>query len=424
MAELLIIADDFTGALDTGVQFAARGIETRVLVDDSKGGDIQELKEHVGAQVLVLDAETRHIESDKAYKKVFSITEKAKNTGISYIYKKTDSALRGNIGSELAAVLDASGEKVMPFIPAFPKMNRVTVEGIHYIDKIPVSESVFGQDPFEPVTQNSVKNIIRQQSNVEVTEIFKRNDIREKDIQEKREGIWVFDAESEEDLAHIAESLKCESKVHILAGCAGFAAKLPGIYEFQEHQQDKEILEEKLLVVCGSVNPITLKQLAYGENCGYCRIHLSAEEKLREGYWETKEGADSLYRLKEACENNICCIVDSIDAEGQNETMRYADMNHLSLEQVRKSISETLGEVLKQLLDKGEKAVLLVTGGDTLLGFMKKAGERELIPVCEVAPGCVLTKLKYCGEEYHIVTKSGGFGDERLLENIVKLLGK
>lgn len=419
MAELLIIADDFTGALDTGVQFAARGIETRVLVDDSKGGDIQELKEHVGAQVLVLDAETRHIESDKAYKKVFSITEKAKSAGISYIYKKTDSALRGNIGSELAAVLDASGEKVIPFIPAFPKMNRVTVEGIHYIEGIPVKESVFGKDPFEPVTQNHVKNIIRQQRGVEVTEIR-----MEDDIKGRPDGIWVFDAESDEDLACIAESLKRENKCQILAGCAGFAAKLPGIYEFQEHQQDKEILEEKLLVVCGSVNPITLKQLAYGENCGYCRIHLSAEEKLREGYWETKEGADSLYRLKEACENNICCIVDSIDAEGQNETMRYADMNHLSLEQVRKSISETLGEVLKQLLDKGEKAVLLVTGGDTLLGFMKKAGERELIPVCEVAPGCVLTKLKYCGEEYHIVTKSGGFGDERLLENIVKLLGK
>lgn len=29
---LLIIADDFTGALDTGVQFAAHGIKTRVVV--------------------------------------------------------------------------------------------------------------------------------------------------------------------------------------------------------------------------------------------------------------------------------------------------------------------------------------------------------------------------------------------------------
>ena len=33
MILLLIIADDFTGALDTGVQFAARGARTEVVVD-------------------------------------------------------------------------------------------------------------------------------------------------------------------------------------------------------------------------------------------------------------------------------------------------------------------------------------------------------------------------------------------------------
>ena len=34
MLLLLIIADDFTGALDTGVQFAAYGAATRVMVKD------------------------------------------------------------------------------------------------------------------------------------------------------------------------------------------------------------------------------------------------------------------------------------------------------------------------------------------------------------------------------------------------------
>ena len=33
MVKLLIIADDFTGALDTGVQFAAGGAETRVVTN-------------------------------------------------------------------------------------------------------------------------------------------------------------------------------------------------------------------------------------------------------------------------------------------------------------------------------------------------------------------------------------------------------
>ena len=33
MAKLLIIADDFTGGLDTGVKFAQRGINVRVILN-------------------------------------------------------------------------------------------------------------------------------------------------------------------------------------------------------------------------------------------------------------------------------------------------------------------------------------------------------------------------------------------------------
>ena len=49
MLLLLIIADDFTGALDTGVQFAAYGAATRVMVKD------QVDFASCDAQVLVVD---------------------------------------------------------------------------------------------------------------------------------------------------------------------------------------------------------------------------------------------------------------------------------------------------------------------------------------------------------------------------------
>ena len=74
MVKLLIIADDFTGALDTGVQFAARGAATRVVTDlayDFAGADAEVLAdlvpneplkpvggvEHEGAEVVLLVAE-------------------------------------------------------------------------------------------------------------------------------------------------------------------------------------------------------------------------------------------------------------------------------------------------------------------------------------------------------------------------------
>lgn len=104
MEKLLIIADDFTGALDTGVQFAARGAKTCVVTDPAY--DFFRAKADI--QVLVLDAETRHLTSKAAYNTVFRVVENALRAGFPYVYKKTDSALRGNIGAELAAVLDAA----------------------------------------------------------------------------------------------------------------------------------------------------------------------------------------------------------------------------------------------------------------------------------------------------------------------------
>ena len=58
--------------------------------------------------------------------------------GIPHIYKKTDSALRGNIGAELEAMMQASGEEQLPFVPAFPQIGRTTVNGTHFIEGVPV----------------------------------------------------------------------------------------------------------------------------------------------------------------------------------------------------------------------------------------------------------------------------------------------
>lgn len=57
MIRLLIIADDFTGALDTGVKFSAAGASTKIITDVHTNftGD--------GPEVLVLCVPTRHLSS-------------------------------------------------------------------------------------------------------------------------------------------------------------------------------------------------------------------------------------------------------------------------------------------------------------------------------------------------------------------------
>ena len=78
MVDLLIIADDFTGALDTGVQFAARGAATSVITDPA----FDFAGVNAGVRVLVLDAETRHLAPERAYALVRQAAARALDAGI------------------------------------------------------------------------------------------------------------------------------------------------------------------------------------------------------------------------------------------------------------------------------------------------------------------------------------------------------
>lgn len=414
MITLLIVADDFTGALDTGVQFAAAGAVVRVVTDiryDYRNADKD-------VQVLVMDAETRHLGSKEAYSVVWDITKRALSCGIPHIYKKTDSALRGNIGSELTALLDASGEKALPFLPAFPKMGRITKSGTHYINNIPVKDSVFGLDPFEPVTCSYIPEIIGQQSDVIVDVIEKwEEEPQRKGINEKGR-IKVYDAQSQNQLLSAARGLyECQG-LAIMAGCAGFASVLPELLGLGGKRRMPPALIPRLLVICGSVNPITKSQLDYAQRHGFMRLRLTPEQKLDKSYWKSEEGQGVLKDWLLKCQMESRCILDSNDPPGTEETMEYARLHHISLREVRIGIAEAMGVVLKSLVERGLNSTLLITGGDTLLGFMNQIEVCEMEPVCELAPGTVLSTFSLRGNRYHTISKSGGFGKETLLSEL------
>ena len=67
------------------------------------------------------------------------------------------------------------------------------------------------------------------------------------------------------------------------------------------------------------------------------------------------------------------------------------------------------------MIDAGLNARLMCVGGDTLLALMNAVNIHELVPVCEISQGVVLTGFSYNGRNYYIMTKSGGFGEEDLL---------
>lgn len=411
MVKLLIIADDFTGALDTGVQFSACGADVRVMA-----GPEACTASLPDCEVLVVNAETRHLPPEQAYQTVAGIVAQARELAVPHIYKKTDSALRGNIGAELAALLEASGEPWLPFLPAFPQMGRVTRGGVHYIGDVPVAESVFGRDPFEPVRCSRVVELIRGQCSLPVES---RPPLAGGSPPAEAEGITVFDAATLEDLRQTGECLLREGRLSVIAGCAGFGAVIPELLGLGNGRPAvPPPLDPRLLVICGSVNPITTAQLDRAEQAGFLRIRLSPEQKLEPDYWLTGQGAAEFGVLQDILRRYDCRIIETNDFGGNGPTAGYAAARGMTIEDVRTGISRSVGYMVSRLFSCPALGTLLVTGGDTLLQCMDYMGAQELQPLCELEPGVVLSRFVYQGCTRYVISKSGGFGGEELIEGM------
>lgn len=408
---LLIIADDFTGALDTGVQFAARGIKTRVVV----GADAA--LTHQNADVLVVDTETRHLPAAQAYAAVEGLVQRAKYAGFAYLYKKTDSALRGNVGAELAALLSASSSRQLAFLPAFPQMNRVTKNGVQYIDGVPVTESPFGVDPFEPVRHAAVTDLLAEQTDLPAASFPA---LAADGSVPAEDGILVFDAATVDELRSTGRALLNNGGLRVLAGCAGFGAVLPELLGLGGADVTCPALDPRLLVICGSVNAITLAQLDKAEQAGFTRLRLTPHQKLMPDYWRSVDGRMTLDHIEETLAAHPYNIIETNDEGGNEPTAAAADALGLTREEMRVRIASGVGQLVGALFASPAVGTLLLTGGDTLLQCMNSVGVHELEPICEMERGVVLARFGCNGTTRYVITKSGGFGQADLLTALAK----
>ena len=150
---------------------------------------------------------------------------------------------------------------------------------------LPVEKSVFGKDPFEPVRHSYLPQIIREQSDVPVCLQIPCEEWR---------GIVIHDGESQEELRRSALELGRKGELGLMAGCAGFAAELATVLGLKGKSGRKNLPEGPLLVVCGSVNPVTLRQLDRAEQAGAARIQLSTEQLADPGWMDTEPGKELL----------------------------------------------------------------------------------------------------------------------------------
>src|SRR4051794_15539539 len=151
--EILVLADDLTGALEAGAAFAQRGIKGQVALLKAP---------RTSSRVLVVDTETRHLSHKDAARRVENI---AKSENARLIYKKTDSTLRGNIRAELEA-LSLLGPVL--YVPAYPQLGRTLRDGCLLVHGIPVEHTPFALDPLHPVRNGNIAVLLAGTKNITI----------------------------------------------------------------------------------------------------------------------------------------------------------------------------------------------------------------------------------------------------------------
>lgn len=413
-----MIADDFTGALDTGVQFAKRGIRTQVFTKQKLSRE--DVKPET--EVLVVDTESRPMSPQAAYEAVNSIAKWAVRHGVEMIYKKTDSALRGNIGAELQAAADADSKETIHFFPAHPAIGRVTKDGVHYIDGELLENSVFGKDPFEPVKKSYIPDIIAQQSEISAVCVKKQEKAQE--VLNSNPGVLIYDAETQEDISRRLDELLAMGSLKLVAGCAALADCLVDKISFHHAEKKSYEQTEGLYVACGSLNRITQNQVEYAaQNCGFVNRHLTAQQKLDKNYYDTPQGREFLEEIIKLCRTEKKIIVDTFDLNEEDKN-EFLKSHGISPEQVRVLIANAHGRIVEEIANHRLNMTVLMTGGDTLMGYMKLIGCTQLEPVCEIEPGAAVSVLEWKGFRQQVISKSGGFGTEDILDKIAQKIVK
>lgn len=393
MDKWLVIADDFTGSNDTGVQLTKRGIKTRVVLDG------QNIIDDVSSYVL--DTESRSKSDEEAYKSLKKHIKDIFDIDYDLIYKKVDSTLRGNIASEVKVIYEEYKPDLVIFAPAFPIIGRTTVDGIHYVNDKRIIETEFSRDPIKPVLEDNISKLIQ----VGFEEKFIHHnlrEIREGKIDFSKEKLHSFDAENNDDLGKIVKAALETNKKVLWVGSAGMADI---ILKF------KKPLRPALALV-GSLSEVSKNQIRFAEEKGIKVLKVSISKLLedRNAIDYSKQAIDILKSGKDLI------ITSSYDNKDYLESIKIGEKLSMTRSQVGLASQEILGDIGKNVVETSDISGIFVTGGDTAIGFINSVDALGSNIIEEIVTGIPFMKLnggKF--NELRMVSKAGAFGNEDAL---------
>jgi uncharacterized protein YgbK (DUF1537 family) len=405
MPQFLIIADDLTGAADTGASLARAGWLTLVA--------LHSITQLPACDALVLSTQSRGLAPAEAEARVRLAARQAQGEGQTeapYIYKKLDSTLRGHPALELAAVMDALGLERALIAPAFPAQGRTTFGGRQLLDNIPLDETTFGRE----VPCSDLLILFRDQPDGGSARHIDLATVRcgpaaiRAALEIPDPGLMVADAETDADLVAIARA-GLRSGIRLWCGSAGLARALAAVLPrpLGETPAPGPLPRPggPTLVLAGSRHPRTARQVEVGHGRGATLIHLAPGTLIDDA---------------RAIQRTI-----------QRASQRLADYEHVILTTTGEDASPLGDQAVADILARIARALvaddclggLVLTGGDIAAAVCAKLDASAIWLRGETQPGIPWgIMLGGIRPGLPVVTKAGGFGtDHALAEAIMRL---
>ncbi|HYF95228.1 MAG TPA: four-carbon acid sugar kinase family protein [Symbiobacteriaceae bacterium] len=429
MARIAIIADDLTGASDTGVQFAHKGLRTRVLFDPwAPPGAV------AGIEAAAIDTDSRAVSPAEANERVRAAASSAREWGCEHVFKKVDSTLRGNLGQEIEGIMAELNFDLAVVAPAFPKLGRTTVDGRHLLHGRPLEETEIARDPKTPVRESRIEELIRKQTTrptgrIDLRVLRAGRDAVLQALESQREcgaQVIVFDAVEDADLVQIAEAVAFSPYRVLWVGSAGLADCLPralGLKGQLEPESPCDTGGLPVVVVAGSISPTTRAQVAsLRQEPGLVVVELEPLAIVR-------SPAEARAELDRCTAELARALADGLDVALVSATAEHEVAGARELgarlgadgRAVANQIAEALGAVAAGAIAHHHVGGLILTGGDTAKAVCRQLGVSGLEVLRELETGVPLSRLAG-GRNLLTVTKAGAFGSEATLVRALRSL--
>jgi uncharacterized protein YgbK (DUF1537 family) len=414
-SRLVIVADDLTSATDCGVQMMTGGFPAFIPLCAT-------CRIPHSAAVVALDTDSREASKKVAY----DLTRKAVAPFLEdsqvVFYKSVDSTLRGNLGAELDAVMDAVSFDAAIIAPAFPTYGRTTVGGRQLFEGRPIDETEFGSDPTSPIGSASVAERFAEQSRRAAVVVSLETQtggaaaVREVIARNRKAGkeLFVFDACEEDHLKRLAELVGALPGRYLWVGSTGLSRYVPSAVRLVPHAplQRAPVSRGCVLVVAGSASATTRAQLnACAETVGMVEIRVNSMEVAEGGDCERRERERVRRQLRDAvCQPDAVALTLASSRQEIDRTKARARARVPPVVDIEAYLARMLGCLTAEALNGGARVKGLVLTGGTTAKMVALALSAESIEILEeIDPGIPLGHLSG-PRELLVVTKAGGFG--------------